>query len=95
MKYLLIIPLLVLATGAQAVCFKSLEEAGNGMSRKFGEVPKGMGLEMTGIPGETPLIVFVNPKTNHWSIVQKMPSGQFCATMEGSHWVVPAVGLPS
>ena len=85
----------LMTTAAHANCFNTPEEAVNAMDRLFGQVPKAMGTQGDTHVGETPLVLFVNPENNHWSIFVQTADGTFCPMAVGKNWRRPPVGRPS
>lgn len=81
---------LMMATAAHAECFNSLEQTANALKRVYGQVPKVMGIQNN----EAPMVLFVSPKTRHWSIVTKQGS-KFCVAFVGKDWRPAPVGLPA
>ena len=83
MKY--VIPLLLLATTSvqaqQPAACGDLKRAYNFLKKDYGEIPF---IEMTDAQGGR-LILFANPNTNTWTVIQTVGEDKMCALASGTN----------
>jgi hypothetical protein len=57
-----------------------------GVMAEFGELPALRGKtqrDIDGVPVENVLVIFMNPETKTWTIVERMSNGSFCVLSAG------------